>query len=350
MYSNYADLLASGNENELHEKLLAKLAEGDSFIIPFLEYILYCEMADKHHKLSLWFINHPDLFPENQELLDECLKLSIRLWRTDAAIKFLEAGADPNKELIEERNVLDVCENRADHSFSLDKTDIDELVRSLRKKGALSFLEQKYQTKISKNDIFKTICTYDSWAKISLADISEMNERDQEVWCAVIEHCHSKSKSPSVSWKKKLDQLIDIIDADRFESTLAKWLLSSIKPRKTLIYGDLESSPYYLASDSIKESFDLWKLNDSSTFILKGFAWSLAHVNPYSAAKVLPEVIQSMYQPHYLLGSRDMKLASAIFEVLLSCPEGKERADEIIVKTEHKPAIKKMKSILSKYA
>ncbi|XOB93802.1 hypothetical protein ACMC9M_06160 [Pseudomonadota bacterium 24LQ007] len=350
MYSYYADLLANGNENELHEKLLAKLSEGDSFIIPFLEYILYCEMADKHYKLSLWFINHPDLFPESQELLDECLKLSIRIWRTDASVKFLEAGADPNKELIEERNILDVCENRADHFYSLEKTDLDELVRLLRKKGALSFLEQKYKSKISQGDIFETVCTYDSWAKIALADISEMDKGDQEVWCAVVEHCHSKSKSPSFSWKKKLDKFVDIIGAGRFESTIIKWLLSSIKPRKTLIYGDLESSPYYLASDSIKESFDLWKLSDSSSFILKGFAWSLAHVNPYSAAKILPEVIQSMYQPHYLLGSRDMKLAGAIFEVFLSCPEGKERAEEIIVQTEYKPAIKKMKAILSKCA
>ena len=350
MYSYYAGLLANGNENELHDKLLAKLVEADSFIVPFLEYILYCEIADEHHKLSLWFINHPELFPESQELLDECLKLSIRLWRTDAAIKFLEAGADPNKELLEERNILDVCKNRTDHFYSLEKTDLDELVRVLRKKGALSFFEQKYQSEISHNDIFETICTYDSWAKIALVDISEMEKKDQEVWCAVIEHCHSKSKSPSASWKKKLDQFVDIIGKDRFENTIIKWVISSIKPRKTLVYGDLESSPYYLSSDSIKESFDLWKLNESSSSILKGFSWSLVHVNSYSACEILPEVIHSMFQPHDLLGSRDGKLAGAIFEALLSCPEGKAIANEIIVQTEHKPAIKKMKAILSKCA
>jgi len=350
MYPYYAELLLKGNENELKEKLLALKEKDDGFIIPILASILNCEMADEQYKLSLWIIDNRDLFPENQDLLDECLKLSVKQWRTDSAISFLEAGANPNQEVIEERNILDVCLNRTDHFYSLERTDLENLVNSLQDKGAQTFLEQKYHLEIDQRKIFETICTYDSWASIALSDISGMSSSEQGAWCKVIDHCHTKSKAPSVTWKKKLDQMIGEIGAAKFEKNISNWLLSSLEQRKSLIFGDLDNSPYYIASDSIKESYNLWKIKDSTSFILKGFVWAIVHTNPSTAANILPKVILSMFQPHFLLGSRDVKLAGATFEALLSSSNGKKVAEEIISQTDHKPAIKKMNTIFAKYA
>jgi hypothetical protein len=346
MYSSYVQMLLAGKKNELCDLLRAK--PNDREFLKLLDTVLNAEMADELYKLSEWLVKNCEKLALNQDQLDQSLCIAVKRWRNDAIIQFLVLGANPNQEVVEDRNILDVCMNRINHSYSLEKKDIEESIKKLKSCGGKTFLESRLDTAFSGSVFFDLIPTYERWSTKALTEIAEMDDSSQQVWFQLLTHCNTKAKKPSDAWLKKSNSYIDQLGGAAFTSCASRWLIEANEPRKTLLFGDLSDAPYYLASDSTKESFDLWKLTDTSSFILKGLVWALLSINAKGAIDIISDISRSMYQPHLLLGSRDTKLASACFKALLSTDTGKQAAIALIDQTEHKPAIKKMKAILTK--
>lgn len=340
--------LQQQREEELTQYVLNKINDSPSYIFPILAWSLFTEAASDLFKLSCWMLNQESFFPSDKQLLDFGLRLSVVTWRTDALEKFLSLGANPNQQVIPQRNIYDVCLNRSQHSYySEDTKEVVDAVTALEEHNAKAFLLEKYEVKIPCFDILKTISIHDAWWTLFFTTIESDDESVQQLWCTLVSQCVNKAKKPSQKWLKETGLLVESIGKAQFVDRAISLLCEAKRPRATLIYGDLDGGPYYKASDSLKESFDLWKITQSSSLILKCLTWLLMKIDEKKAIATVFELCKAMYEKYELLGIRDVKLANACFECLVVSDEGIKLAKSLFDETTHKPTLNKMKTILA---
>ncbi len=333
------------------DKLESILLEGktsdDRYVLPILYWSLTCG-SYKEEQLGLWVLKSSHLLPSLQKNIDFGFRVAVYSWSTEALRTFLQLGANPNQCLLPERNALDICLNRIDHFYSRDKEELFEAVELLRSNGAMPYWQERFPSEKAYHNFFDDLRFYDSWVTSLIALLEKLDTESIDTWVALIEHSNTKVKKPSKAWIKKAKSLLLTLESKRPIESIIEFLRTSMNQRKSLIYGDICELGYHdQASDSIKESFDLWKLTESSRNILKSFIWILHENNAPDLPIVLSEVARNMYHNHYLLGIRDPVLANVCFEYLISTEAGIKLAKEILTETKHKPAIKKMTSILN---
>ena len=343
-------LLSEGHLAELKTRIKEQTERDPEYFPTILDWTLYCEVAQAAHGLSLWLLEQDELIPSDKQSLDLFLRIAVITWRTDAIEQFLILGADPNQEVIPERNILDVCVNRTQHAYSCDKQELISAAEIVKQFGGKFYFQEKYDGVLSCDKQYEVLTPYDAWCGEALSDLSNLNEPERANWCELISHCCVKAKQPSKAWIAKANKILnDIGDISPVES-VRKWLSLACEPRKTLIYGDLRHGPYYKQSDSIHETYDVWRLANNNGQILKGFVWLLSEFDAEASVDTIAQVTEAMYKKYKLLGIRDTKLANASFEALLRTSAGRKIARQQLEDAINPPAKKKMKAIFHKCA
>jgi hypothetical protein len=329
--------LEQGKEDDLLKYLNYKLAKDDTYILSIIEIALRYE-GSKYYKLSCWLLENECGLSREQGFLDFCLRLAVNSWRGDTLETFLRLGANPNQELLPQRTIYDVILNRTQHSYLTCNTRV-EIVPLLKKYNAKSYLFHKFEDQVPCLNIIESISFHDSWCKPFLESISLETEDKQIHWCNLLIKCLNKSKKPTKKWLKETLELVEVIGPDSFLKIATIVIKESCNSRATLIYGDIDGD---YGSYSLYESYDLWKITESSSFILKSFIWLLFEVNRQESIKEVSLTCKAMFQNHSAIGIRDVKLANAAYASLLECPEGIELAKKLVKCTSHKPTIRKM--------
>ncbi|WP_444912320.1 hypothetical protein [Microbulbifer sp. PAAF003] len=338
--------LKQGREQELIEYITKKIAEKPSYILSILDWSLDACVPDMGH-LSRWIFTQDSFFPINKNLLNFGLRLSVAKWSSDGIKKFLSLGACPNQEVIPERNLYDICLNRSHHIYRYhfrDNADVvTDAIQILDEYNAKRYLIEKYETTIPCLNTLNSISIHDSWCEVFIKSIIHDDDRTQNLWCSLLNKCLNKAKKPSKKWLKDCKELVESIGVNSFSERAKLILKESHNSRRTMIYG----KPEGLSSDSTKESFDLWKITESSSYILKSLMWLLMHINTKDSIETVFETCKVMYQTHYLLGIRDIKLAGACFSSLLDSEKGLTLAQSLFDEATHKPTINKMKILFN---
>lgn len=347
-YNELTAIWSAGDTPALEVELLRRQAEDPWTLHGVLDRALFEERAHAGFAMSEWMLANPKVLPSDADGIDLGLRQSVFRWRTDGIRAFLDLGADPNQVLVAERTALDVCVNRTAWFFSESKDSLEDAVAALRGAGGRGYLEHTLGNRVGDHRVFALLDGFDAWPKKLVNDLAELDAEDQNKWTDLVSHCSVKAKAPSMKWTKQLTTLLDGVDRDRLFDALVGWIELAREPRLSLIYGDLEGGPYYLASDSLKESQDLWGVSKKNAMVLKGLVWTLAAFGSAQARDAIAGLATAMYRAHYLLGVRETTLANACFETLLGLSGGGEAAQAVVDATEGKVARKKMAALLNK--
>ncbi|WP_137226815.1 hypothetical protein [Shewanella sp. MEBiC00475] len=338
--------LKQGREKDLIKHITETVAVNPKYVLSILDWSFLSGSTDLH-ELSCWILTQDNCLPTDSDLLNFGIRLSVERWRADGIKKFLSLGANPNQEILPRRNIYDVCLNRSHHAFYFDDNVVTDAIDALNAYQARAYLIEKYEGSISCLDTLKPISTHDSWCELFFKSIEQDDENTQMLWCNLINKCVNKAKKPSKKWLKDCLEIVDSIGVSLFGERAQSFIIESHNQRDTLIYGELEGGPYYKGSASTNESFDLWKISESSSYILKSIMWLLMNVNHKGCIEVVYETCKVMYQTHELLGIRDVKLANACFTALLESENGAKFAKSLFDETTHKPTLNKMKVLLN---
>jgi len=338
-----------------YEELEAQLQGDKNALVTFLAWVLFPQhLRDPEKSSCKWLLANSNLLTSADGIIDTGLYYSVYCWHEEGIKTFLSLGANPNKEIMPQRFVLDVYRNRTEyslHSSAADSALLQDAVESLEGAGAQTYLEYKLRDKHIDPIVFDLMDTREPWVERLLNDLQTLPSSEQIGWIALLEHCSVKSKSRSKTWTKKLSNLMESIDANTLISTIQHCLQLATDKRPSLIFGDLsEIGDYYHCSDSCDAGHDLWGTTKKNSIILKGLIWVLSYCGEgvehdfYSMAK-------AMYTKLPGIGIRNVLLANTSFAELLNIGSDKALIYALRLQEEadNQPAIKKMKALLDPY-
>jgi len=342
-------MFEKGGGVELRNYIISERKRNDEFILNILEWLLLAE-SGTHLALSKWVLENETCFSSDQKFLDFCIRLSVFNWRTDGITVFLKLGANPNQEILPGRFIYDVCLNRTQHFYNSNyPTELDEAITAITEYGGVSYLEYNYRDRIPNISRLRDISMHDSWCEIFLEKISIFDVGIQNNYINFMLLMLNKSSKPSKKWISNCLEVIDGLGSKKVLDLITVILKYSMEPRLTLVYGDMEGLPHYRSSDSVKESFDLYKITNSSSFILKNIVRICSHLDYQVDSSLLEDFCENMYTKHFLLGIRNMKVADTCFEEILKNNDGVLKFKELINRSNNPLAVKKMKVLFEKY-
>jgi hypothetical protein len=341
----YEKLINTGKKKELTTLIEQKLNDDPYYSYHILKTCLVSE--GYYSSLSSWLLKQPNLLPSNQKTKDLLLCWLVYNWNFEGIETLLQMGANPNQEVMEGRNLLDICANRAD--FGCYK-ELAETVTLLKQYKAVSYLQGQFASQITQPELFEALDSYDCWPVEVITDLSLLSAQEQNQWLDIILHCQSNANKPSKAWLKKAEKLLEPSVRNKQISTIKKWIVTACELRLSLYFCEIDGNPFYLRYSASQIEFDTCSITAKNGRILKGFCWLLAAFDKKDGSSVLCVLAKEMYTKYPIKGIRDTKTANAAYEALLLVNEGFDLAMNLYKNTGHKPSLKKMKACLDKHA
>lgn len=342
-----------GKNQLFKEEMISLLDANPNFLASI---VATCAGSDnKYRDIKLWVLDNKFGFEDAQEFKDKGLLVGVFYWDPVVIQTFVDLGANAQQEPISGRSLHDICFFRTTKSYNgglYPHIPADEELQyslsSIERGGGEPSLYRRYKAKIHGLDKIKNLGLVDAWWGTLFQSMVSLADNNQSAVCDLIVHCFNKSKKPSNAWLKKAEAILDDIGRDQFAALAVGALSAASELRDNLVYGTTGALPYYFDSDTMKESHNVASITESSSFILKSLAWLLMKVDEERYLNDVSSLCEAMFLSYFNLGIRDVKLATALFALLLTTENGRTVAEGMLEKAECAPALKKMNALLNK--
>lgn len=302
----------------------------------YLEEFRHCLVQQKH------------IFPTSQEDLDLGLRTALFKFLPYGVELFIELGASPNQVILEGCTLLDVAVARCDFPyFSEQEGELEHTVDILLNAGGKHYLELTDKN-IKSKSIFSHLPLYDSWSESVITDLSNSDQRKQELYSKIFLACLTKSKKPSKKWWDNTVSLVNEIGTTDFLNNLNSWLTVTCDTRKKLNYGYSGGAScvrYSYMEEAV--DYETMMMSKKGQIFIKSLLWLTKLMDTKDRVDLLNKFTKAMFKTYHGRGIRNPSLARQSFELMIQDPMGKELGVEILESCEHKPSVKKMNAALN---